>query len=108
MMRVTEFEWRDNLFAVDAIFICLGDRIVAGMEIGMCLFRCQDAHRRRQQPVDGLAQVVKRDRILEREGSHLSQRVYSGVGAAGTRHVYGSAFVAAPDGFEYALDSRKP
>ena len=108
MVHVPPVERRQNFRPVNPVLIRLGDRVVPRMKLSMSLLHRQHAHRVRQQPVDRLAEIVNRYRILDAERRHLRQRVDPGVGAPRPRYLNRFPFDFPDDTFERALNRRKP
>src|SRR5271157_6394548 len=94
--------------AVNAILVSFRLGLESRMEIGIDLLGREHADGGRQQAVDGAAQVVRGDGVLETERRHLIERVHAGVGAARPGHVHRGAFDCGENFFERALNGREP
>ena len=96
----------NNLPAVDAVLVGLGQGIPTRLEIGTLLFAAQHADGRRQQRVEGAQKLLRRKARLRLETGGLGQRVHARIRA--TRSQQEHPLAGEPRGHihQRALDGR--
>ena len=70
------------------VAVCLGGLCIAGMEVRPSLMRGLHDDIRRQAPVQGIGNLLRRNRRLCVEDPDIAQGVHPGVGPAGTQELY--------------------
>src|SRR5690348_1535954 len=107
MINPATLEGRADLIAKDSVFVCLAPRVKARMEIERCFLDVTDANGRRQQPVDGTAEIINRNGIVQTDSCHLCQCMNTGIGSPGTLHLHSAALNDSNYRFEHTLDGRQ-
>lgn len=104
MVHIAELEGIADFVAEDPVFVSLRYGVEPGMELWSDLLHIADSYGRRKQAIDGPAQVIRRNRVGEGNGSYLGPGMNAGVGPAGALDPHRSALYLADDTFQRSLD----
>lgn len=93
-----------DFFAPDAVLVSFGESVEAGLEVEWSLRCLQDADVRRKLAIEGAAEIIGRDRVIEIEGGADGEGVNASVSATAAFEVDGFSIECAEDLLDGALD----
>src|ERR1044072_8783930 len=107
MVRIRPLERATDFTPHDTVFVGLSLSVETWMELRINLLRREHPDGVRQQAIDRAAQIVERNRVLDAERRHLSERVNPCIGAPRPGHVHRAPLHPRNDVLERPLDRRQ-